>query len=34
MNSSNSGHIPVTIFDQAIFAVAKLVQWKWTRCVR
>ena len=30
----NPGQIPVTIFDQALFAMAKLAQWKWARCVR
>jgi len=25
----NIGQIPVTIFDQPLFALAKLVQWKW-----
>ena len=34
MDGSNSVHIPVTIIDQALFALAKLVQWKWARCVR
>ena len=32
MNGSNSIHIPVTIIDQALFALAKLVQWKWPEC--
>ena len=30
----NPGHIPITIVDKALFAVAKLAQWKWARCVR
>ena len=25
----NLGQIPVTTFDQPLFALAKLVQWKW-----
>ena len=25
----NPGQIPVTTFDQPLFALAKLVQWKW-----
>ena len=25
----NPGQIPVTIFDQPLFALAKFVQWKW-----
>ena len=25
----NPGQIPVTIFDAPLFAIAKLVQWKW-----
>ena len=34
MNGLYSGHIPVTIVDLAIFALAKLVHWKWAKCVR
>ena len=35
MNDSNQGiFLLATTFDQALFAVAKLGQWKWTRCVR
>ena len=25
----NPGQIPITTFDQSLFALAKLVQWKW-----